>query len=148
MAQELQLVIFKLAGEEYGLPIHQVQEINRLAEITKLPQAPLFMEGVIDLRGSVIPILDLRKRFGLPADLTDETRIMIVEVQDQKIGTIVDGVAEVLRLSEENIEPPPASFIMDAEFLHGLAKSDNRLIIILKIDNILMSKEQEILKVQ
>jgi purine-binding chemotaxis protein CheW len=123
MAQEIQLVVFKLAGAEYGLPIHQVQEINRLTDITKLPQTPWFMEGVINLRGKVIPVVDLRKRFGLSVTNTDETRIIIVDVEHHTVGVIVDDVAEVLRLSTDEIEPPPANFIMDDDYLQGLGNS-------------------------
>jgi purine-binding chemotaxis protein CheW len=146
MAQEIQLVIFKLAGAEYGLPIHQVKEINRLTDITKLPQTPWFMEGIINLRGKVIPVVDLRKRFGLSVTNTDETRIIIVDVEHHTVGVIVDDVAEVLRLSTDEIEPPPANFIVDADYLQGLGKVDNRLVILLNIDKILTSKEQEIIK--
>jgi purine-binding chemotaxis protein CheW len=146
MAQEIQLVVFRLASAEYGVPIHQVQEINRLTDITKLPQTPWFMEGVINLRGKVIPVVDLRKRFGLSVTNTDETRIIIVEVESHTVGVIVDDVAEVLRLSTDEIEPPPANFIMDAAYMQGLGKVDNRLVILLHIDKILTSKEEEILK--
>lgn len=141
--QELQLVVFNLGQEEYGLPITKVQEINRLAPITKLPQAPSFMEGVINLRGRVIPVIDLRKRFQLTiGDYTDDTRVIIVEVSGQTVGIIVDAVTEVIRLSSSSIEPPPPAFILDAQYIHGVGKFDDRLLILLDMDKILSSQEE------
>lgn len=145
--EELQLVIFRLAKEEYGLPITKVQEINRLVPITKLPQTPSFMEGIINLRGRIIPVIDLRKRFQLPADgQSDENRIIIVEVNGQTVGIIVDAVTEVVRLAGGSIEPPPPTFILDAQYIHGVGKLDERLLILLDIDKILTSQEEIVLK--
>ncbi len=145
--QELQLVIFCLANEEYGLPITKVQEINRLVPITKLPQTPSFMEGVINLRGRIIPVIDLRKRFQLDvSEYTDDTRIIIVEVNNQTVGIIVDSVNEVVRLSESSIEPPPPSFVLDAQYIDGVGKIDNRLLIMLNIDKVLTTQEEIVLK--
>lgn len=141
--QELQLVIFRLAREEYGLPIKKVQEINRLVPITKLPQAPSFMEGVINLRGRIIPVVDLRKRFQLTTtEYDDDTRIIIVEVNGQTVGVIVDAVNEVVRLGTSNIEPPPPSFILDAQYVNGVGKLEERLLILLDIDKILTTQEE------
>lgn len=140
---ERQLVVFRLAKEEYGLPISQVKEINRLAAITKLPQAPDFVEGIINLRGAVIAVIDLRKRFSLPQEAYGEdSRIIIVETKGQTVGIIVDAVTEVLRLPEEDITPPPPSFILDARYIHGVGKVGERLIILLDIDEVLTAKEQ------
>jgi purine-binding chemotaxis protein CheW len=145
--QELQLVIFRLAKEEYGLPITKVQEINRLVPITKLPQTPSFMEGIINLRGRIIPIIDLRKRFGLAvSDYNEDNRIIIVEVKGQIVGIIVDAVNEVVRLPQTSIEPPPAAFILDGQYIHGVGKMEDRLLILLNIDSILTSQEEIILK--
>ena len=145
--EELQLVIFHLAKEEYGLPITKVQEINRLVPITRLPQTPSFMEGIINLRGFIIPIVDLRKRFQLPpVEHTDDTRIIVVEVNGQTIGIIVDSVAEVVSLSQASIEPPPPAFILDAQYVHGVGKLDERLLILLDIDKILTSQEEILVK--
>jgi chemotaxis signal transduction protein len=95
VAQDVQLVIFKLANEDYGLPIQKVQEINRMVPVTKLPQTPEFMEGIINLRGRVIPVVDLRKRFGLVAKPPeDDTRIMNIDIGGQTVGIIVDAVNE------------------------------------------------------
>ncbi|MDR3592702.1 MAG: chemotaxis protein CheW [Negativicutes bacterium] len=145
--QELQLVVFRLAKEEYGLPITKVQEINRLVPITKLPQTPSFMEGIINLRGRIIPIIDLRKRFGLAvSEHNDDNRIIIVEVKGQTVGIIVDAVNEVVRLLQSSIEPPPPSFVLDGQYIHGVGKMENRLLILLNIDSILTSQEEIILK--
>jgi purine-binding chemotaxis protein CheW len=145
--QELQLVIFRLAQEEYGLPITKVQEINRLVPITKLPQTPEFMEGVINLRGRIIPVIDLRKRFTLEiSEHNDESRIIIVEVCGQTVGVIVDAVAEVVRIAASSVEPPPPSFILDAKYIQGVGKLEGRLLILLEIDEILTSQEAITLK--
>ncbi len=145
--QELQLVIFRLAKEEYGLPITKVQEINRLVPITKLPQTPAFMEGIINLRGRIIPVVDLRKRFQLEvSEYNDDSRIIIVEVNGQTVGIIVDAVAEVVRISSSSVEPPPPSFILDAKYIQGVGKLDGRLLILLEIDQILSTQEAIALK--
>ena len=141
--QELQLVVFRLAKEEYGLPITKVQEINRLVPITKLPQTPAFMEGIINLRGRIIPVIDLRKRFSLAvSEHNDDTRIIIVEVSGQTVGIIVDAVTEVVRLPVAGVEPPPPTFILEAQYIYGVGKIDGRLLILLEIDNILTSQEE------
>lgn len=145
--QELQLVIFRLAKEEYGLPITKVQEINRLVPITKLPQTPAFMEGIINLRGRIIPVVDLRKRFQLEvSEYNDDSRIIIVEVNGQTVGIIVDAVAEVVRISSSSVEPPPPSFILDAKYIQGVGKLEGRLLILLEIDQILTTQEAIALK--
>lgn len=141
--RELQLVIFRLAKEEFGLPITKVQEIIRMVPITKMPQTPSFVEGIINLRSRIIPILDLRKRFQLPlSEHDDDTRTIIVEVNGQTIGVIVDAVAEVVRLSMADVEPPPPAFVLDAQYIEGVGKMEGRLLILLNIDNILTSQEE------
>src|SRR5271169_1648890 len=98
------LVCFRLGDEEYGVEIGQVQEINRMMTITRVPRAPSFMKGVINLRGQLIPIVDLRERFEMPAiEPTKATRIVVVEIGHSRIGLIVDGVSEVLKLPVEHI---------------------------------------------
>lgn len=140
--QELQLVIFRLAKEEYGLPITKVQEINRLVPITKLPQTPSFMEGIINLRGRIIPVVDLRKRFQLDvAEYNEDTRIIIVDVDGQTVGIIVDAVNEVVRIGTGSIEPPPPAFVLDARYIQGVGKLDGRLLILLDINQILTAQE-------
>ena len=145
MAEDVQLVIFKLDNEDYGLPISKVQEINRLVAVTRLPQTPDFMEGIINLRGRVIPVVDLRKRFGFQArEHQADTRIMVVDLSGQTVGLIVDAVNEVAKISGECIEPPPSSF--EAKFVQGIGKLADRLVIMLDIDRIVTSQESILLK--
>lgn len=143
-ANETQVVSFGLGQELFGVDILKVQEINRMPEITKVPQAPEFVEGVINLRGKVIPVIDLRKRFGLPRREYDkETRIIVVEVADNTVGFVVDNVSAVLRIPEESIEPPPPIAAgVRAEYLSGVAKLDSRLLILLDLDNLLSNEEK------
>jgi purine-binding chemotaxis protein CheW len=135
----MQLVSFRLAQEEYGIEITKVQEIILMGEITRVPQTPDYIKGLINLRSTVIPIVDLRLRFGLEQQAaTDETRIMVVNVRGKTIGIIVDAVSEVLRISHEQIAPPPPTIAgLGREYLTGLVKRENRLLILLDIDKIL-----------
>ncbi|MCG0277927.1 MAG: chemotaxis protein CheW [Thermanaeromonas sp.] len=144
----VQLVVFQLAGETYGVDINHVHEIIRLQPITEVPRTPDFIEGVINLRGRIIPVIDLHKRFGLPpAEATNNTRIMVVEVGGMTVGMIVDAVSEVLRLPEENIEPPPPIIKgVDVAYLKGVGKWEDKLIILLDLDRVLKENEQEELK--
>jgi purine-binding chemotaxis protein CheW len=122
----------------------QVQEIIPMAKTTKLPEAPDFVEGITNLRGRIIPIIDLKKRFQMGAsELTSDTRSVVVEVAGQTVGIIVDEVSEVLRLPMESIEPPPVAIGgITAEYLTGVGKLDERLLILLDMDKILTEKEQ------
>jgi purine-binding chemotaxis protein CheW len=135
----MQLVSFRLAQEEFGIEITKVQEIILMGEITRIPQTPEYIKGLINLRSTVIPIVDLRLRFGLPsASATDETRIMVVNVMGKTIGMIVDAVSAVLRISPEQIAPPPPTVAgLGREYLTGLVKLDSRLLILLDIDRVL-----------
>jgi len=147
MAEEEQLVSFKIENEEFGVGIEEVQEIIRLPEITKVPKAPSFVEGVINLRGNVLPVIDLRKRFDLEATKkTNATRIVVVNVDNKTTGIIVDSVSEVLRLPKNAIEPPPPIVAgIEAKYLRGIGKLDDgkRLIILLNLNEILTVKEKE-----
>jgi len=140
---EVKLVVFKLADEEFGAPINQVYEILRLVEITRVPRAPRFIEGVINLRGKVIPVLDLRRRFELPMTTPPEQqRIMEVEVEGQIIGMIVDAVTEVISLPVDAIEPPPPMIAdIAGDYLTGVGKLPGRIIIMLNFDKILSMQE-------
>ncbi len=134
-----QLVSFRLAQEEYGIEITKVQEIILMGEITRVPQTPKFIKGLINLRSTVIPIVDLRTRFGLPdQEASDETRIMVVNVTGKTIGIIVDAVSEVLRVSPDQVSaPPPTVTGLGKEYLTGLVQLESRLLILLDIDKIL-----------
>ena len=142
---EQQLVVFELANELYGVNIAAVESIIKMQAITQLPHTPPYVKGVTNLRGSVLPVLDLRIRFALPAqDDTRQTRIMIVTMGSIKAGIIVDGVSEVLRISEESIEPlPPMLNSVDSTFLKGIARLENRLIILLDLSCVLNLDEQK-----
>ncbi len=139
----MQLVSFRLAQEEYGIRITKVQEIILMGEITRVPQTPAYVKGLINLRSTVIPIVDLRLRFGLEqTDPTDESRIMVVNVAGKTIGIIVDAVSEVLRISRDQIAPPPPTIAgLGRDYLTGLVKLENRLLILLDIDCILTEAE-------
>ena len=145
---EQQMVVFGLGKEEYGVEITQVQEIVRLQEITKIPNTPEFVEGVVNLRGKVIPLIDMKKRFALlQTERTGDNRIIVINVKENTIGVIVDYVSEVLRISDDRIEPPPAVVkSIGKEYLKGIGKINDRLLILLDLDKILSSSEQEMLK--
>ena len=141
---ELQLVIFRIADEEFGLDIAQVREIIRMQEITPMPKAPQFIEGVINLRGQVIAVMDLSKKLALQAGgRTDKSRIVVVEVGENVLGLIVDEVPEVLRIAENNIEPAPEVFEsrVHSDFIRGVGKCEQRLIILLDVNKILSRDE-------
>jgi purine-binding chemotaxis protein CheW len=135
----LQLVSFNIGSEEFGVDILKVQEINRMAEITKVPQAPHYVEGVINLRGKVIPIVDLRKRFGLEIKEYDKnTRIVVVDIEGNVMGMVVDSVSEVLRLPTNTIEPPPEIVTgINSEYIKGVAKLEDRLLIFLDLSKVI-----------
>jgi purine-binding chemotaxis protein CheW len=145
---ERQLVVFQLGAELYGVEIARVHEIIRLQSVTRVPRAPVFVEGVINLRGKVIPVVDLRRRFGLPTtEHTRASRIVVVEIGDQVVGIIVDGVSEVLRVNTATVEPPsPVVAGIDSEYLHGIAKLSDRLVILLDLDRILAREERRALE--
>jgi purine-binding chemotaxis protein CheW len=140
-ADEQQYVSFRVENEEFGVGIQQVQEIIWLPNITKVPRAPHFVEGIINLRGSVLPVIDMRKRFGIPeAPHTDSTSIVVVDVGSRKTGVIVDSVSEVLRISQDAIEPPPPVVAgVDASFVQGVGKlqGGQRMLIILDLARVL-----------
>jgi purine-binding chemotaxis protein CheW len=142
---EMQLVVFELGDESYGVDISRVQDINRMQEITEIPHAPESVVGVINLRGRVIPVIDLRKRFGLPEAVhTKDTRIVVVHLEGNLIGVIVDAVSQVLRIPADIVEPPsPVLAGVDSKYLRGIAKLDDKLVILLDLDFVLSRREQE-----
>ncbi len=147
--EELQLVVFKLGKEEYGVDIAKVQEIVRLQEITHIPQAPPFVEGIVNLRGQIIPIIDLKKRFNLECKeaVEGEKRVIVVNIGGQIIGIVVDNVSEIIRIPKDKVEPPPPIVAgIESEYIDGVGKLDKRLIILLDIEKILTEKEKEEIK--
>lgn len=145
---EEQFVVLQLAGQDYGIEISGVNKIIHMEEITKIPQAADFVEGIISLRGDVIPIIDLGKRFNIfGTERNEKSRIIIVEVGEILIGVLVDAVVEVLRIPKEKIGPAPQmSAAIDTNFMQGIALIEDRLIILLDIDQILYEGEKDVLK--
>ncbi len=143
----LQLVTFSVGGEQFGVDILKVQEIIRMIEITRVPSSPDFVEGVVNLRGQVIPIVDMRKRFGLPpAERTKDTRINVVDLEGAVVGFVVDSVHEVLRIPGEMVEPPPSMVGgIDSEFINGVGKLGDRLLILLDLNRLLSGEEKSVL---
>jgi purine-binding chemotaxis protein CheW len=142
----IQLVTFHLEREEFGVDILKVQEINRMVKITRVPQAPHYCEGVINLRGKVIPVIDLRKKFEMEVEeWTKNTRIIVCNVDGTVIGMIVDAVEEVLRIPSSTIEPAPEiATSVNSDYIKGVAKLEERLLIFLDISRIAGEMTQEI----
>jgi purine-binding chemotaxis protein CheW len=140
-----QFVEFKLGEETYGVDILQVKTIERMMPITRVPKAPQFVEGVINLRGDIVTVIDLKKRFDLPKrEETDNTRIIIVNVEDITVGMIVDSATEVIQLPQNAIEMAPSIVAgIDADFLQGVGKIGDKLLIILDLLKILKPDEIE-----
>ncbi len=132
---EFQLVVFELGDERYGLDIDSVYEIIRHQPVTAVPQAPSFVEGVINLRGRIIPVVDLRRRFGMmTGTLTKASRIVVCEAAGTRVGLVVDGVSEVLMVNNESVEQTPdVAAGYDANYLRGIAKLGDRLVILLDL---------------
>ncbi|WP_051202457.1 chemotaxis protein CheW [Desulfovibrio aminophilus] len=147
----LQLVTFKVAEEEYGVDILSVQEIIRHTGITKVPSAPVFVEGILNLRGKVIPIVDMRKRFGLVSKEPDpQTRIVVFALESGVIGCLVDSVSEVLRLPSSMVEAAPAVVSgVDSKYIRGVGRlgseRDGRLLILLDSGQMLTVEEMDAL---
>jgi purine-binding chemotaxis protein CheW len=141
---EYQLVIFTIGNENYGVDIASVEGIVKMQAITNLPHKLGFVEGITNLRGEIIPVINLRKRFGMASNIDDKnTRIVIAKNNAKKIGMIVDSVSEVLRIQDSCIEPPPAMVsTADAAYVTGIAKIEGRLIILLNLSKILSMEEQ------
>lgn len=141
----VQVVSFRLGSEEYGVDISQVQEIIRLVEITHVPRAPRFMEGVINLRGQLIPIIDLRTRFGMPRiAATKSTRIVVTEIGTKRVGIVVDSVSEVLNIPIEQVEDAPEMVAgVGTEYIQGVGKMNDRLIIMLDLTMVISSEEKQ-----
>lgn len=142
----LQLVSFKIGEEEFGVDILKVQEINRMDQITRVPNAPDYVSGVMNLRGKVIPIINLRKRFRLASKERDkDTRIIVVEFKTRVIGFLVDAVNEVLRIPKSVTEPPPSMVAgIGSEYITAVGKLEDRLLILIDLEKILVPAEREV----
>ncbi|MBA4384922.1 MAG: chemotaxis protein CheW [Anaerolinea sp.] len=141
---EKQLVIFELGVENFGIDIASVEGINKMLEITKIPQSPGYMLGITNLRGSVLPVIDLQKRFGMDLqEQTNETRIVVANMDGVKVGMVVSAVSEVLTIDDSVIEPPPPMVSnINSEFITGVAKIDKRLVILLDLARVLTQDEK------
>ncbi|MFA8341619.1 MAG: chemotaxis protein CheW [Rhodothermaceae bacterium] len=139
----LQVVSFNIGEEEFGVDILKVQEINKISEITSIPDSPSHVEGVINLRGKVIPIIDLRVKLGTQKKVYDhKTRILVVEIDNKTVGFVVDSVKEVLRIPQDIIEPPPKIVEgINSEYITAIGKLDNRLLILLDMEKVLTDEE-------
>jgi purine-binding chemotaxis protein CheW len=143
--QELQLVSFHVGNEEFGIDILRVKEIIRILEITKVPNSPDYVEGVINLRGRVIPIIDLRVRLKVTKTvLNTNSRIIVLEIEDKTVGFIVDSVSEVLRISTSLIEAPPSIVSnINSEYITAIVKLDDKLLILLDMEKVLSAEEKK-----
>jgi purine-binding chemotaxis protein CheW len=137
--QIMKVIVFQLADKEYAIPVSHVQGIEKLMHITRVPKTPQFVKGVINLRGVVTPIIDLRERFNLPVSSDEETaRIIIVMLENMEVGFVVDSANDVLDIALESIEQQPEVVgSLEEEFISGVAKLDKRLLILLHLDQIL-----------
>lgn len=140
-----EVVVFSVTDETYGVDIHQVREIIRVPDVTRVPRTPEFVEGVVNLRGSVIPVLDLRKRFGFePKNSDNDQRIVVLEMDDQTVGMIVDSVSEVLRINISAIDSPsPYVVSVDSQYIEGIAKVGDSLVILLDVNRVLSAREKD-----
>ncbi|MBP7460565.1 MAG: chemotaxis protein CheW [Candidatus Delongbacteria bacterium] len=138
------LVSFHIGSEEFAIDITMVHEIFKLVDITLVPKAPYYVEGVINLRGRVIPIINIRKRLGLPVRSYDkDTKIVVVEINKKILGFIVDAVSEVIEISSTTIEPPPSIMgEVDSEFISGVGKLNDRLLVLLDLEKVLTQKNK------
>jgi len=143
MEKDLQVVGFRVGNETYGVRIAAVREIVRVPEITSVPNAPEIIEGVINLRGKIIPVMDLRKRFGMAEIVTDKkNRILVVDLENKLLGLIVNSASEVLKISPSDIEPPGTVFAEgESGYVTGVGKLKGRLIILLDINKLLHRPE-------
>jgi purine-binding chemotaxis protein CheW len=143
METEMKAIVFQIKDEEYGVDVHQVRSIERLQEITRVPRTPVFVKGVINLRGVVTPVIDLRSRFDLEeTKATDETRIIIVNANDLEVGMIVDSANDVIDVPSDSVEQAPKVVGgIDAEYLDGVAKLEKRLLILLNLEKVLNPEE-------
>ncbi|HHY78394.1 MAG TPA: purine-binding chemotaxis protein CheW [Clostridiales bacterium] len=145
---ELQFVVFRLGKEEYGVNIMQVKEIVTYKEPTKVPNTPDFIEGIINLRGQIIPIVSLKKRFNISGEsINDETRIIVMNLDSKQVGFIVDAASEVRTISEEDIENAPDIVAgIERKYITGIGKIGEKILILLDLDKLFSKEEKESLE--
>jgi len=141
---DMKVIVFQLVDNEYVIPVSQVQSIEKMMHITRVPKTPSFVKGVINLRGVVTPIIDLRERFGLKANpLDDRSRMIMIKMEDMEVGLIVDAANDVLDIPSSAIEPQPDVVgSIESEFIAGVAKLDRRLLVLLQLDKVLNPLQQ------
>lgn len=142
---ENQYVIFKLGDEEYGVDIIKVKEISEFKKSTKVPNVPYFIDGIINLRGEIIPIINLNKRFNIDNKGVDsDTRIIVINLNDKNVGFIVDEASQVLRIEDKDIDPAPEIIAgVDRQYINGVGKIDDKIVILLDLEKILSDEEKE-----
>ena len=144
MGEELKVIVFSLAHEQYGVEVDKVKTIERIQPMTRVPKTPSFVKGVINLRGVVVPVIDLRGRFGLPeGELTNDSRIIIVNVDTIEVGLIVDSASDVVDVDTDTIvDPPEVVGGIRAKYLRGVARlSEERLLVMLNLQEVLNKSE-------
>ncbi|MFZ5968152.1 MAG: chemotaxis protein CheW [Bacillota bacterium] len=142
---EKQYVIFRLDNEEYGVDIMNVKEISEFKESVKVPNTPKFVDGIINLRGDITPIINLKKRFNLAgSNANEDTRIIVINIQDRQVGFVVDEASQVIRISENDIEPAPEIVAgVDKKYITGVGKLKDRIVLLLDLEYILTDDEKE-----
>ena len=142
VSNSIQIVCFKIGSEEYGIDILQVQEILKIPKVTKLPKSSRHILGVIDLRGRVIPIIDLGKKFGIIADLSNSSRAIVVDIEGKQVGLAIDSVSHVIKVDSGDIAPPPPVVKgISGKYIVGIAKLTTGFVVILDINQIFSSEE-------
>ena len=147
--REMKVIVFRLGDEEYGVPINYVGSIERMLEITRIPNTPAFIKGVINLRGVVTPVIDLRERFGMEsASYSNRTRMITVHIEEKEVAMIVDEANDVVDLKEDDVEDPPEVIgSVDTDYVRGVAKLQDRLLILLNLEQVLSNEEMRQLSV-
>jgi purine-binding chemotaxis protein CheW len=142
VSELLQLVSFKMGNEEFGIDILNVKEINRMVNITKIPNSPEYVEGIINLRGQVIPVIDLRTKLGMPKKEADnDTRIVVVDIEGRTVGFLVDAVSEVLRIPKNITEAPPELTTgINSEYITAVGKLEDRLLTMIDLNKVMLKK--------
>ncbi|WP_129596505.1 chemotaxis protein CheW [Anaerophilus nitritogenes] len=142
---ECQYVIFKLEGESYGVDIMNVKEITEYKQTVKVPNTPNFVDGIINLRGEIIPIINLKKRFHLEdIGIHSDTRVIVIHLKEKQVGFVVDEASQVLRITEENIEPAPDMIVgVDKKYITGVGKLEDKIVLLLDLEYVLTDEEKE-----